>query len=233
MAKVPRINWEAAAKDQVPCYFWDGEEKPEKPFVCRLKGFDEKSLYHFKGIQIGISISTRHCDFIREEDRLKYTEYEYIGRDNLIAALKECKPIKMEVTPDESAEIQEIAIGIGYRWKNDLSKNISITQSKQQLYFYDNKIIAHGFDRCYFVDHKNTEYFPATDTFAQPEKKYRACKDWEEFSPFMGKIAKDKTRENIVIITGVDFDENGALYSEWWFQYFTLLDGSPIGVEVE
>lgn len=228
MAKVLRINWEAAAKDQVPCYFWDGEEKPEKPFVFSLNGFDKESLYPFKAYLVWPAY--KHCDFILPSDREKYTEYVYTGRDNIIAALNECKPIKMEVTPEESAEIQEIAFGLGYAWDND---KIVMFTDMPYLYLYQNKDICWGDNKENFINRKHTEYFPATDSFATKEKKYRACNGWEEFQQFWGKTAKSKSDKEIQVRMITTLYDKDFSSSDWWFEYYELLDGSPIGVEVE
>ena len=151
MAKIPKTNWESAAKDQVPCYFWDGKIRPKKPYVKRLNKFDKECDGPFSG--------HKHCDFIREEDRLKYTEYEYIGRDNLIAALKECKPIKMRVTPEESVEILVIASNLEY--------NCPFLNPVCMKHLYFNSIYAeikHGLwgnDDDLFKVCSEVEYFPA------------------------------------------------------------------------
>lgn len=69
-------------------------------------------------------------------------------------------------------------------------------------------------------------------TIKEPVKIWRACKTWEEFRPFMNKIAipKNKCSPEICRIISRVVKEY-EFSAQWWFDNYTIEDGSPIGIE--
>jgi len=70
-----KIDWERAARDEVPCFFWN-VERPENPFVCRLSKYNAGRANKFFDASRD---DHEYCDFILDSDREKYTikEPEY------------------------------------------------------------------------------------------------------------------------------------------------------------
>lgn len=68
-------------------------------------------------------------------------------------------------------------------------------------------------------------------------KTWRPCQNWEEFRPFMGEIAKHKDFNIYKIIDVYNtinvYDNKHGKAGEYWFENYTLEDGSPIGIEEE
>lgn len=136
------IDWEAAAGDRVLVFFWDGQERPDKPDIARLESYFEEEKLKFK-IK-GTIVKFRNADFVHESDREKYT-----------------------------------------------------------------KVIK--------------------------EHKYRPCKDWDEFSKFIGKIAVNNEGNVYIIIShvcfGADYNEADLYFSQYKLVH-PINKSTIIGVEV-
>ena len=215
MPKKTIIDWEAAAKDGAPCYFWDNY-RGDAPVTRYLTEFREYSAHPFCH---GGSY-WKNCEFIRTEDKEKYTKTIWEGRDNFIAALKEGVEMKVEVTPEVSAELQEIAFEHGLCWGSEPVEADHLDKSR--LFFYSNCITYDHID-CFDVS-KCEQYYPETDSFESPVKKYRPCETWEEFKPFMGKIAMEKDTNLYSIISDIGFENTPCSLNFIWFNDWELLE---------
>ena len=211
------IDWEQAAKDNVPCWF--GCEKLWK--VVGILEFSEcKQEKRFLNSQD--MIFYKDCKIVDPKVAEKYTKTVWEGRDNFIQALKDGKTMVVEVNPDLSVELQEIAFENNVYWKSDYKKTVRNTEVK---YLCFNKFITMGHggpveDSKYYV------YLPETDSFEKHAPKYRACKNWDEFSLFIHKTVKNKEFGDYRGITHVKFDiANGKAASpKWWFEKYELLE---------
>ena len=214
------INWEHAADDNAPCYFWNGDRTTlsDLPVVDRLLCNNDHCIQTVNGNNY------EHCELVLPSDKEKYTEIVYEDRDNFIKALKEGVKMKVRVTPDLSEELQEVAFSCNYLWHCRITDTVNLSAS--YLFFNTHKqyALTYCVDEEGFDDSENLEYFPETDSFEKLEPKYRACNDIEEFLPFMGKIAKDKKYNRYIIITNVDF--YGARYKSplRWLEEYELLE---------
>jgi hypothetical protein len=65
------------------------------------------------------------------------------------------------------------------------------------------------------------------DRFKPKEPTYKPCESVEQFADlFLLKTAKSKTEKEIRVITYID-----ESYLNYWFNNYTLLDGTPIGIK--
>jgi len=206
------VNWAQAAKDRVPCYFWYGDKRPENPCISSLIGYCSDHVFPF--ITGSDSDDMEHCEFILPSDKEKYTEIVYEGRDNFIKALKEDKLFYCK----QSSELIEIAERYGYEFVNSSVKSSLNVFSE---IFFRNKYIN--------LKERNfpaTKYLPETDSFEKPEPKYRACKNFEEFKTFWGKIATVVGEEKYVILDTVSFENDNDVFwtAEDFLSNFELLE---------
>jgi len=215
MPKKIIIDWEAAAKDQVLCYFWD-LDRGDKPIADYITDYCPEDALPFNTyVQ-----SWTDCEIVRTEDKEKYTKTIWEGRDNFITALKEGVEMKVEVTPEVSSELQKIAFENGRCWGGGSVEAKHLDKSR--LFFYSNDITYDNID-CFDIS-KCKQYYPETDSFEPPVKKYRPCETWEEFKPFMGKISKDKKRDLYMTIDEVCFKGGICNLSALWFREYELVE---------
>ena len=69
------IDWKKAAEDGAICYFWQGEHRPERPFVCRLEFVDGSRFLSENQVWFD------NCMLVLESDEETYKTEEYVQRE--------------------------------------------------------------------------------------------------------------------------------------------------------
>lgn len=99
----------------------------------------------------------------------------------------------------------------------------------------DDSVLNGLLDDCSYIEGGECLIFPSKeernwDRFKPKEPVYKPCESVEQFADlFLGAKVKHKTANEYKIIIGVR-DESSPSY---WFEGYTLLDGTPLGIKCE